>query len=64
MRKHLFCTAFLFVHSNLMSLKRLNIRGISYSQTQNGAYALILKESGGTCQLPIVIVFEAVLRSL
>ncbi len=43
-----------------MSLKRLNIRGISYSQTQNGAYALILKESGGTRQLPIVIgAFEA-----
>lgn len=43
-----------------MSLKRLNIRGISYSQTQNGAYALILKESGGNRQLPIVIgAFEA-----
>ncbi len=56
-----FCTAFSFhVHSNLMSLKRLNIRGISYSQTQNGAYALILKESGGNRQLPIVIgAFEA-----
>lgn len=43
-----------------MSLKRLNIRGISYSQTQNGAYALILKEAGGNRQLPIVIgAFEA-----
>ncbi|AZQ43452.1 bifunctional nuclease family protein [Nonlabens ponticola] len=43
-----------------MSLKRLHIRGISYSQTQNGAYALILKESGGDRQLPIVIgAFEA-----
>ncbi|MGB5980524.1 MAG: bifunctional nuclease family protein [Nonlabens sp.] len=43
-----------------MSLKRLNIRGISYSQTQNGAYALVLKEVGGTRQLPIVIgAFEA-----
>jgi hypothetical protein len=43
-----------------MSLKRLNIRGISYSQTQNGAYALVLKESGGSRQLPIVIgAFEA-----
>jgi bifunctional DNase/RNase len=43
-----------------MSLKRLNIRGISYSQTQNGAYALVLKESGGNRQLPIVIgAFEA-----
>ena len=27
-----------------MSLVRLNIKGISYSQTQNGAYALILNE--------------------
>lgn len=43
-----------------MSLKRLNIRGISYSETQNGAYALVLKEVGGTRQLPIVIgAFEA-----
>ena len=43
-----------------MSLKRLNIRGISYSETQNGAYALVLKEVGGDRQLPIVIgAFEA-----
>ncbi|QJP34216.1 hypothetical protein F0365_07265 [Nonlabens sp. Ci31] len=43
-----------------MSLKRLNIRGISYSQTQNGAYALVLKEVDGPRQLPIVIgAFEA-----
>lgn len=43
-----------------MSLKRLNIRGISYSQTQNGAYALVLKEVDGSRQLPIVIgAFEA-----
>jgi bifunctional DNase/RNase len=43
-----------------MSLKRLSIRGISYSQTQNGAYALVLKEVGGDRQLPIVIgAFEA-----
>lgn len=56
-----FCTAFSFhAYPHTMSLKRLNIRGISYSQTQNGAYALILKESGGTRQLPIVIgAFEA-----
>lgn len=48
------------VHPKQMSLKRLNIRGISYSQTQNGAYALILKEAGGNRQLPIVIgAFEA-----
>jgi bifunctional DNase/RNase len=43
-----------------MSLKRLKIRGISYSQTQNGAYALVLKEVDGSRQLPIVIgAFEA-----
>lgn len=43
-----------------MSLVRLNIKGISYSQTQNGAYALILSEVGGERKLPIVIgAFEA-----
>lgn len=43
-----------------MSLVRLDIKGISYSQTQNGAYALILNEVDGTRTLPIVIgAFEA-----
>ncbi len=43
-----------------MSLIRLNIKGISYSQTQNGAYALILSEEDGERKLPIVIgAFEA-----
>ncbi len=43
-----------------MSLVRLNIKGISYSQTQNGAYALILSEIDGDRKLPIVIgAFEA-----
>jgi uncharacterized protein len=43
-----------------MSLVRLNIKGISYSQTQNGAYALILREVDGERKLPIVIgAFEA-----
>ena len=43
-----------------MSLVRLNIKGISYSQTQNGAYALILSEADGERKLPIVIgAFEA-----
>ena len=38
----------------------LNIKGISYSQTQNGAYALILNEVDGDRKLPIVIgAFEA-----
>jgi len=43
-----------------MSLVKLNIKGISYSQTQNGAYALILNEADGDRKLPIVIgAFEA-----
>lgn len=43
-----------------MSLVQLKIKGISYSQTQNGAYALILNEVEGDRKLPIVIgAFEA-----
>lgn len=43
-----------------MSLVRLNIKGISYSQTQSGAYALVLSEVNGDRTLPIVIgAFEA-----
>lgn len=43
-----------------MSLVRLTIKGISYSHTQNGAYALILNEVEGDRKLPIVIgAFEA-----
>jgi bifunctional DNase/RNase len=43
-----------------MTLVRLNIKGISYSQTQSGAYALVLSEVNGTRTLPIVIgAFEA-----
>ncbi|MDT8347372.1 MAG: bifunctional nuclease family protein [Flavobacteriaceae bacterium] len=43
-----------------MSLIRLSIKGISYSQSQNGAYALILSEVDGERKLPIVIgAFEA-----
>ena len=38
-----------------MSLVKLTIKGISYSQTQNGAYALILNEADGERKLPIVI---------
>ena len=38
-----------------MDLIRLLINGISYSQTQNGAYALILSELDGERKLPIVI---------
>jgi bifunctional DNase/RNase len=43
-----------------MSLVKLSIKGISYSQTQNGAYALILSEVDGERKLPVVIgAFEA-----
>ena len=43
-----------------MSLVKLTIKGISYSQTQNAAYALILNEVDGERKLPIVIgAFEA-----
>jgi len=38
-----------------MNLVQLLINGISYSQTQNGAYALILSELEGERKLPIVI---------
>ncbi len=33
----------------------LNVVGLSYSQTQTGAYALILKEKSGKRRLPIII---------
>ena len=43
-----------------MSLIKLTIKGISYSQTQSGAYALVLSEVNGTRTLPIIIgAFEA-----
>ena len=42
------------------NLIKLNIKGISYSQTQTGAYALILEEKIGGRKLPIIIgSFEA-----
>lgn len=34
---------------------KLEIVGLSYSQTQNGAYALVLGESSGKRRLPIII---------
>ena len=43
-----------------MSLIKLQVKGISYSHSQNGAYALILDEVDGNRKLPIVIgAFEA-----
>lgn len=44
----------------MQNLVKLNIKGISYSQTQTGAYALILEEELGQRKLPIIIgSFEA-----
>ncbi len=43
-----------------MSKIKLEILGLSNSQSQSGAYALILSESGGNRRLPIIIgAFEA-----
>ena len=38
-----------------MNKIKLDISGLSYSQTQTGAYALFLDEAGGKRQLPIII---------
>ena len=38
-----------------MDYKRLIIRGISYSQTQSGAYALLLEHEESNIKLPVVI---------
>ncbi|MDD2550176.1 MAG: bifunctional nuclease family protein [Bacteroidales bacterium] len=38
-----------------MNKVKLNVLGISYSQTQSGAYALVLSEEGGKRRIPIII---------
>lgn len=38
-----------------MQKVRLNVLGISYSQTQSGAYALVLSEDEGQRRIPIII---------
>jgi len=38
-----------------MDKVKLEIVGLSYSQTQSGAYALVLAEAGGKRSLPIII---------
>jgi bifunctional DNase/RNase len=38
-----------------MKKVKLNILGLSYSQTQSGAYALVLSESDGNRRIPIII---------
>ncbi|WP_226064615.1 bifunctional nuclease family protein [Kaistella polysaccharea] len=48
-----------------MDYKKLTIRGISYSQTQSGAYALLLEHEESNVKLPVVIGnFEAQAISL
>jgi bifunctional DNase/RNase len=43
-----------------MTKVKLNVLGISYSQTQTGAYALVLTEENGERRIPIIIgAFEA-----
>ena len=56
----MFCLELLDNFTNLvlnenMKLIQLNIKGISYSDTQTGAYALILREIEGNRRLPIII---------
>lgn len=41
--------------SDRMDKIKMEIVGLSYSQTQNGAYALVLSELGGKRRLPIII---------
>lgn len=38
-----------------MSKIKLNVLGISYSQTQSGAYALVLSEETGERRIPIIV---------
>ncbi|MBN2610502.1 MAG: bifunctional nuclease family protein [Bacteroidales bacterium] len=38
-----------------MTKVKLNVLGISYSQTQTGAYALVLSEEGGKRRIPIIV---------
>ena len=40
---------------HIMSKIKLNVLGISYSQTQSGAYALVLTEEEGDRRIPIIV---------
>jgi len=49
-----------FILKQIMEKIALDIVGLSYSQTQSGAYALVLGEQDGNRRLPIIIgAFEA-----
>ncbi len=52
-----FNITYLCNHVNALSMKKikLDIVGLSYSQTQSGAYALVLGEVGGNRRLPVII---------
>ncbi len=54
-----FCIEYshLCIHVNAFLMKKikLDIVGLSYSQTQSGAYALVLGEVGGNRRLPVII---------
>lgn len=50
----MFILRFLFPYLK-MSKIRLNVLGISYSQTQSGAYALVLSEENGQRRVPIIV---------
>jgi len=39
----------------VMNKIKLNVLGISYSQTQSGAYALVLNEENGERRIPIIV---------
>lgn len=38
-----------------MEKVKLNVMGITYSQVQSGAYALVLSEDGGNYRIPVVV---------
>ena len=38
-----------------MERVKLNVLGITYSQVQAGAYALVLSEEGGPYRIPVVV---------
>ena len=43
------------INNSKMKLIQMSVKGISYSETQTGAYALILSEEDGERKLPIII---------
>lgn len=49
------CIGFILHARQIMQKIKLNILGLSVSQTQSGAYALVLAEEGGDRRLPIII---------